>query len=73
LRKFTIITICLRKEKFEYNYTVVRLSKLGWLIIGVTFGIMDIWSDNLLVSFIFGWSFGKLFFSDVDKNESDKD
>lgn len=51
---------------------MVKLTKKGWFIIGVTFGVMDIWVDNLLISFIFGWCFGKLIFTSEDEKKSDK-
>jgi hypothetical protein len=51
---------------------MVQFTKLGWFIIGVTFGVINIWAHNIIVGFIFGYSFGNIFFKKYHDPESNK-
>lgn len=51
---------------------MIQLTRLGYFIIGLTFGIINIWAHNIVVGVIFGWCFGKLIFDKFPEDESNK-
>jgi hypothetical protein len=51
---------------------MVQVTKLGWFIIGLTLGIINIWAHNVVVGFFFGWAFGKLIFNNFPDDKSNK-
>lgn len=51
---------------------MIQITRLGWLIIGLTFGVLNIWAHNMMVGIIFGWSFGKVIFGEFDSDKSNK-
>lgn len=51
---------------------MIQVTKLGWFIIGLIFGIINIWAHNIVVGFIFGWAFGKLIWDKTSDDEIKK-
>ena len=52
---------------------MIQLTKLGWFIVGVTFGVINIWAHNIFIGFMFGYSFGRIFYGKYSTPNSDKD
>lgn len=51
---------------------MVQVTKLGWFIIGLIFGIINIWAHNIVVGFIFGWAFGKILWGKFPEDQSNE-
>ena len=51
---------------------MVQVTKLGWFIIGLTLGIINIWAHNVVVGFFFVCAFGKILWGKFPEDTTKK-